>query len=86
MAVSKHSKRLDGRVLVALDGTEYFRSKKIRCEHCLHSKRSGGGVAVAVCLGAVAGSAVVIWETVNHYPRGNLTLKFSYVGRFQGKS
>jgi hypothetical protein len=32
-------KRLDGRLLVALDGTEYFCSKKIKCEHCLHRKR-----------------------------------------------
>jgi hypothetical protein len=32
-------KRLDGRLLVALDGTEYFCSKKIKCDHCLHRKR-----------------------------------------------
>ena len=37
-------KRLDSRVLVALDGTEYFCSKKIKCEQCLHRKRRDGTV------------------------------------------
>ena len=32
-------RRLDGRLLVALDGTEFFCSKKIGCEHCLKRKR-----------------------------------------------
>ena len=32
-------RRLDGRILVALDGTEYFSSKKISCENCLSRKR-----------------------------------------------
>lgn len=37
-------KRLDGRILIALDGTEYFSSKKIKCSHCLHRKRRNGTV------------------------------------------
>lgn len=40
----EHFQRLDGRVLVALDGTEYFCSKKISCAHCLVRKRRGGDV------------------------------------------
>ena len=36
--------RLDGRVLVALDGTEHFCSRKIGCPHCSHRRRSDGGV------------------------------------------
>jgi hypothetical protein len=35
--------RLGGRVLVALDGTEHFCSRKIRCEQCSHRRRSDGG-------------------------------------------
>jgi hypothetical protein len=35
--------RLDGRVLVALDGTEHFRSRKIHCPRCSTRKRSDGG-------------------------------------------
>lgn len=31
--------RLDGRLLVALDGTEYFCSKNVKCEGCLTRKR-----------------------------------------------
>jgi hypothetical protein len=34
---------LGGRRLIALDGTEYFRSRKIHCEQCLTRKRSDGG-------------------------------------------
>lgn len=34
--------RLDGRVLIALDGTEYFTSKKICCPNCSHRKRNTG--------------------------------------------
>jgi hypothetical protein len=33
---------LDGRLLVALDGTEYFCSQNLRCANCLIRKRSGG--------------------------------------------
>jgi len=36
--------RLDGRTLVALDGTEYFRSQKIVCPHCQTRKRSNGKI------------------------------------------
>ena len=36
-------RRLDGRALVALDGTEFFRSRKIRCDHCSTRKRGDGG-------------------------------------------
>ena len=34
--------RLGGRVLIALDGTEYFCSQKLGCPHCLTRKRSNG--------------------------------------------
>jgi len=34
--------RLDGRVLIALDGTEYFCSQKLGCPQCLTRKRSNG--------------------------------------------
>jgi hypothetical protein len=36
--------RLDGRVLIALDGTEHFCSRKIGCPQCSHRRRSDGGV------------------------------------------
>jgi len=32
--------RLDGRTLIALDGTEYSCSKEIKCDQCLTRKRS----------------------------------------------
>lgn len=35
--------RLDGRVLIALDGTEHFCSRKIHCPRCSTRKRSDGG-------------------------------------------
>ncbi len=35
-------RRLDGRVLVALDGTQYFRSRKIHCPRCSTRKRNDG--------------------------------------------
>ena len=34
--------RLDGRTLIALDGTEYFCSQKIQCDQCLTRTRSNG--------------------------------------------
>ena len=36
-------RRLDGRVLVALDGTEFFRSRRIGCGNCPTRKRADGG-------------------------------------------
>jgi len=36
--------RLGGRVLVALDGTENFCSRKIHCPHCSKRRRSDGGI------------------------------------------
>jgi hypothetical protein len=36
--------RLDGRLLIAWDGTEYFCSQKLGCPHCLTRKRSNGKV------------------------------------------
>ena len=36
--------RLGGRVLIALDGTEYFCSQKLRCPQCQTRKRSNGKV------------------------------------------
>jgi hypothetical protein len=38
----KAFERLDGRALIALDGTEYFCSQKLGCPHCLTRKRSNG--------------------------------------------
>jgi hypothetical protein len=38
-------KRLDGRLLIALDGTEYFCSDKLNCRNCLSRKRGKDGVA-----------------------------------------
>lgn len=35
-------RRLDGRVLIALDGSEHFCSRKINCAHCSTRKRSDG--------------------------------------------
>ena len=35
--------RLGGRVLIALDGTEHFCSRKIHCPHCSTRRRSDGG-------------------------------------------
>ena len=35
-------RRLNGRVLIALDGTEYFCSQKLGCPQCLTRKRSNG--------------------------------------------
>ena len=34
---------LDGRVLIALDGTEHFCSRKIKCQQCSTRRRSDGG-------------------------------------------
>ena len=34
---------LDGRVLIALDGTEHFCSRKIKCRQCSTRRRSDGG-------------------------------------------
>jgi hypothetical protein len=36
--------RLGGRVLIALDGTEHFCSRKIHCPQCSRRRRSDGGV------------------------------------------
>jgi hypothetical protein len=36
-------RRLDGRLLIALDGTEYHCSRKIHCAHCSTRVRSNGG-------------------------------------------
>ncbi len=36
--------RLDGRTLIAVDGTEYFCSQKITCPHCQTRKRSNGKI------------------------------------------
>src|SRR3978361_865089 len=34
--------KLGGRVLIALDGTEYFCSQKLGCPHCLTRQRANG--------------------------------------------
>jgi hypothetical protein len=36
-------RHLDGRLLIALDGSEYYRSRKIHCPHCSTRLRSNGG-------------------------------------------
>lgn len=36
-------RRLDGRVLIALDGTEHFCSRKIKCRQCSTRRRADGG-------------------------------------------
>jgi len=36
-------RRLDGRVLIALDGSEYHCSRKIHCRHCSTRVRGNGG-------------------------------------------
>ncbi len=36
-------RRLEGRTLVALDGTEFFRSRKIHCDRCSTRRRNDGG-------------------------------------------
>jgi hypothetical protein len=36
---------LDGRYLVALDGVEYFCSKKVHCDHCMTRQHSNGEVS-----------------------------------------
>jgi hypothetical protein len=38
----KDFERLDGRLLIALDGSEYFSSEKRGCAHCLTRRRSNG--------------------------------------------
>jgi len=38
----KPLRRLDGRVLIALDGSEHFCSRKVNCPHCSTRKRSDG--------------------------------------------
>jgi hypothetical protein len=35
---------LSGRVLIALDGSEHFTSRKLHCPHCSQRRRSDGGV------------------------------------------
>ena len=40
----KAFRRLDGRVLIALDGSEHFCSRKIDCPHCSTRKRSDGEI------------------------------------------
>ncbi len=40
--VLKKFRYLDGEILIALDGTEYFSSKKINCPHCNHRNHRNG--------------------------------------------
>jgi len=49
-------RRLDGRVLIALDGSEYYRSRKIHCPHCSTRTRSKGGTEY--CHGMLAATLV----------------------------
>ncbi len=37
-------RRLDGRMLIALDGSEHFCSRKLSCPHCSTRKRADGAV------------------------------------------
>ncbi len=43
-AVAQAFRRLGGRTLIALDGTEYFCSQKLGCPHCLTRKRANGEI------------------------------------------
>jgi hypothetical protein len=47
---------LGGRMLIALDGTEYFCSRKISCPQCSTRRRSDGGVE---CFHAFLGATIV---------------------------
>ena len=47
---------LDDYYLLALDGTEYFSSRQVHCDHCLHKKLSNGEV---VYHHALLGAAIV---------------------------
>src|SRR5580692_7073384 len=47
---------LGGRVLIALDGSEYFCSRKISCPQCSNRRRSDGGVE---CFHAFLGATLV---------------------------
>jgi hypothetical protein len=47
---------LGGRVLIALDGSEYFCSRKIKCPQCSTRRRSDGGVE---CFHAFLGASLV---------------------------
>src|SRR5277367_258013 len=40
-------RRLDGRVLIALDGSEYHCSRKIHCRHCSTRVRGNGGTGIS---------------------------------------
>ena len=40
----KAFRRLDSRVLIALDGTEHFRSSKIHCPHCSRQQHADGKI------------------------------------------
>jgi hypothetical protein len=40
----KEFQRLDDRILIALDGTEYFCSQKLGCAHCQTRKRANGKI------------------------------------------
>ena len=57
-------RNLDGRFIVALDGTEYFQSEKIHCEHCLERHHKDGRVEyyhqllVAALIHPVTGQAL----------------------------
>jgi hypothetical protein len=47
---------LGGRMLIALDGSEYFCSRKIKCSQCSTRRRSDGGVE---CFHAFLGASIV---------------------------
>ena len=51
---------LGGRLLIALDGSEYFCSRKIKCPQCSTRRRSDGGVE---CFHAFLGATIVARAT-----------------------
>src|SRR5260370_38425578 len=53
----KAFQRLDGRTLIALDGTEYFCSQKLGCPHCQTRKRSNGKLEFYHSMLAATGGA-----------------------------
>jgi len=58
---------LDGRFLVAIDGTEYFHSEKLECKHCLRREHRDGRVEyyhqvlVAALIHPATGQSFPLW-------------------------
>ena len=55
-------RRLDGRVLIALNGSEHFRSRKVHCRHCSTRRRAAGSPGSA---GGMPGCGRSTWGTTS---------------------